>query len=109
MYFGSFPILIRVFCYISIFIILFSNFYILFSIFSGMFSTLFIAFKASSNKILLFPYSFNILLSFRDKFHISLFIIFLIAFGCLSFILNIFYFFLIFPESILTVNGRYSL
>ena len=55
-YFGSFPMLIRVFCCISIFIILFSNFSILFSIFSSLFSTLFIVFKASSNKIFIFFY-----------------------------------------------------
>ena len=46
-YFGSFPILIRVFCYISIFTILFSKL-------SSLFSTLFIVFKASSNKISIF-------------------------------------------------------
>ena len=47
LYFGSFPILIRVFCCISIFTILFSNF-------SSLFSTLFITFNISSINIYIF-------------------------------------------------------
>ena len=52
-YFGSFPILIRVFCYISIFIILFSNLFI----FSNLLFVLFTAFNVSSINISIFLYS----------------------------------------------------
>ena len=47
----SFPILIRVFCYISMFIILFSNLFIFSSIFSNLFSVLFTIFNISSINI----------------------------------------------------------
>ena len=50
-YFGSFPILIRLFYCISIFIILFSNLFIFSSIFSNLLSVLFIAFNISSINI----------------------------------------------------------
>ena len=59
-YFGSFPIFIRIFCCISIFIILFSNF-------SSLFSTFFIAFKASSNKIYIFFLISLCIFSFSTK------------------------------------------
>ena len=53
-YFGYFPILIRVFCCIYIFIILLSNLFIFSSIFSHLFSVPFTVFNISSIKIYIF-------------------------------------------------------
>ena len=50
-YFESFPMLIRVFCCISIFIIIFYNLFIFSSIFSNILSILFTAFNISSINI----------------------------------------------------------
>ena len=65
-YFESFPIIIRVFFYISIFIILFSNLFI----FSNLLSVLFIAFNISSINISIFLDSkfFGFYNSFFHKF-----------------------------------------
>ena len=53
-YFWSFPILIRVFCCISIFIIIFYNFfYFFFNFFYNLLSVLFTAFNISSINIFL--------------------------------------------------------
>ena len=53
-YFGSFPMLIRVFCCISIFTILRSNLFNLASILSNLLSVLFTAFNISSNNVSIF-------------------------------------------------------
>ena len=54
MYFGSFPILINVFCCIYIFIILFSNLFSFSSIFSNLLSVFFTTFNISSINISIF-------------------------------------------------------
>ena len=54
MYFGSFPILINVFCCIYIFIILFSNLFSFSSIFSNLLFVLFTTFNIYSINIYIF-------------------------------------------------------
>ena len=116
-YFGYFPILIRVFCCISIFIILFYDLFIFSSIFSNLLYVLFNAFNISPINISIFldsmllgvitlsftnlfqslysPYYFIFILSFGYKFFISLCIRFLIIIGCFSIStkFNFFYYF----------------
>ena len=74
-YLGYFPILIRVFCYISIFIILLSNLFIFSSIFSNLLSVLFTAFNISSINISIFLYS--ILFGFYNPLCHKIFLIFI--------------------------------
>ena len=60
MYFGYFPILIIVFCWISTFVILFSNF-------SNLLSIIFIAFNISSNRVSILLTSILYVLSFSIR------------------------------------------
>ena len=81
-YFRSFPMLIRVFCCISIFIIIFYNLFIFSSFFSNLLSVLFTPFNTSSINISIFLYSmlfdFYNFISQTSIFHILLFLFFLL-------------------------------